>query len=289
MQINKISRTTLSAKFKVFFDKPLSPHLVWQVLPPKLTKTKSCWVYGIDGKWLRRNGVFLLHRNITTKENLYWSYWKSESYLALETDLRKLSKLLGDNLPSAAVSDWKGAIVGAVGAHFGSIPHQRCLSHVVRAAKRLLAKRSPFKATRLLRKIGCKLIHLRTEEEIVKWLMKLEKWHDRYQFMLKKKTIGINTKRKWWYTYGNLRRAWRLLTHSQKPFFKHLNRPLLPHSNNSLEGTISQAKNKLGDHRGMKVLQQVSFLVWYFTFTRVKNKKDLRKLWAVWKKENNKT
>lgn len=101
--------------------------------------------------------------------------------------------------------------------------------------------------------------------------------------MLREKTIGEGTERKWWYTHGNLRRAWRLLTNDAEPFFQHITRKLLPHSNNSLEGTFSQAVNKLIDHRGMKLVQQISFLSWYFTFSRIKNKQQLKVLWDHWK------
>lgn len=284
MKDKAVSRPTLSVKFQVFFTQPLSPAEVWRVLPPKLSVP---WVYGMDGKWLKRQGVFLLHRNITTRENLYWSFYSSESYLALRQDIAGLIGLLGDNFPIAAISDWKGAVVGAITAAFGNIPHQRCLTHVTRTAKLLLPQRSPLEATLALREISKRLIEIKCQVEVDHWFKQLADWYNQYGYLLKERTKSLETKRKWWYTHGNLRRAWRLLTDDLEPFFKHLDCPLLPHSNNSLEGTISQATNKLVDHRGMELGQQVSFLNWYFTFTRVKNSSDLTKLWAYWKTVNN--
>lgn len=251
-------------------------------MPPKFSKRG--WVYGVDGKWLKRQGVFILHRNITDKVNLYWSFWTNETYTALHTDLEELTEILGKQKPKAAVSDWKGAIVSAVNGYFGNIPHQRCLTHVVRQAKRLLPKRSPFPCTVQLRQIVSDLIHLESQQDIAAWFTKLGLWHGRYSFMLKEKTIGEGTKRRWWYTHGNLRRAWRLLTRDTEPFFQHVSRELLPHSNNSLEGTFSQAVGKLRDHRGMKINQQVSFLSWYFTFSRIKTRLQLKTLWDCWKR-----
>lgn len=285
----EISRLTLSIKFKIFFDKPLFCNQVWEVLPP--TGLSSSWVYGVDGKWLKRNGVFILHRNITTKENLYWSFHLSESYSSLFSDLSRLIELIDKkkDYPVGAVSDWKGAIVSGVASHWGDIPHQRCLTHVTRTLKVLLPKKSPFPSTLLLRQISLRLIHLRNQEEISLWFKDLACWYNHYGQKLKERTINENknSKHKWWYTHGNLRRAWRLLTNDSETFFKHLDHKLIPHSNNSLEGTISQASNKLIDHRGMKPHQQISFLRWYFTFSRVKNKQDLKKLWAYWKTVNN--
>lgn len=105
----EIDRKTLGSRFKVFFDLPLSPEIVWKLLPPKLLSSESPWIYGTDGKWLRRKGVIINHRDITNKENIWWSCHKSESYEVYRQDLSKLSGLLGDShLPSGAISDWNG-------------------------------------------------------------------------------------------------------------------------------------------------------------------------------------
>lgn len=117
------------------------------------------------------------------------------------------------------------------------------------------------------------------------WLADLIEWERVFGYRLKERTVNHNpnVKKKWWYTHGNLRRAFRLLTDDWSPFFAYLDHPLIPNSNNSLEGTNSQIKKQLGNHRGMKTPQQVSFLFWYLSFTRTKNKQDLKKLWGYWK------
>lgn len=284
----KIRRETLSDYFKIFFSCPVDPAELWKILPPKITSGEK-WVYGVDGKYFHRQGVFLIHRNVTDKENIFWSFRPSESYWALETDLKTLAELIDSssgNYPLGAISDWKGAIVAAVGCHFGPIPHQRCLTHVGNLAKRLLPENSPYEATRKLRGISGQLSQISTRLEMVDWMWELELWRKNYEIMLKEKTLGIGTKKKWWYTHGNLRRGFRLLTRDQKPFFVYLDHTLIPKTNNSLEGINSQVVQKLGDHRGMKILQQVSFLNWHLTFGRAKNSEGLKKLWGLWKEEN---
>lgn len=256
---------------------------MWAVLPQKLPTTTP-WVYGVDGKWLRRAGVLIIHRDVTSGTNLYWSYHTSESYVALEDDLKQLTPLLLSTIPLGVISDWKGAIVSAVTAYLQGTPHQRCLTHVVREAKRYLPKYSPFLATRQLRHIATSLIQITTKQEKRWFVAQLIKWEQTYGCMLKERTIGVGTEKKWWYTHGNLRRGWRLLTHDYDPFFVYLDYPFIPHSNNSLEGVNSQLKTKLANHRGMKTNQQVSFLFWYLTFTRTKTKQDIKKLWDKWKK-----
>lgn len=284
MKQEEISRPTLGGKFKIFFDKPISPDLVWNVLPPKISVSTKPWVLGIDGKWLRRKGVVIIYRDVTHQENLFWSYWPSESYTAFQVDLEKLTHLLGDKVPVGVVSDWKGAIVSSVPLFFPNCPHQRCLAHVVREAKKLLPKESSIEATLRLRTIAKQLSYIYNQEEKRVWLSQLIAWEKQFTPLLKERTFGLGTERKWWYTHGNLRRAWRLLTDDWNPFFIYLNQPLIPSSNNSLEGTNSQIKKQLGIHRGMKTPQQVSFLFWYLTFTRTKTKQDLKKLWDYWKR-----
>lgn len=274
-------RKTLSIKFRFFFDHPIPSRLVWQILAPK--PLSSPWVLGIDGKWLRRNGVILIYRNITTGENLFWSYHPSESYLALYTDLEALTTLPGFHRPTGVVSDWKGAVVSGVASYLPDIPHQRCLTHVQRTAERLLPKHSPFPATLALRETAQRLTRVSNELEKHIWLVELSDWLVQYGRMLTERTNNPMTRHRWWYTHGNLRRAWSLLTTDQEPFFVHLKQPIIPSSNNSLEGTISQMSNKLSNHRGMKTPQQVSFLFWYLSFTRTKSKQNLKRLWDWWK------
>jgi len=284
--VNDWSRPTLSLRFGQFLDHPFLASDVWRILPPGTATSHASWVYGCDGKWLGRVGVFFIHRNVTIRENLWWSFMPSETYEAIHRDLDALTVHLGDHLPVGAVSDWKGSIVVAVASHFGNIPHQRCLAHVDREAKRLLPLRSPFAETLALRHIASMLIWVNEPQDPHIWQTSLARWEKQYGYMLKEKTITPTGRtRHWWYTHGNLRRAWRLLTHDQQPFFVFLSNSLVPKTNNALEGVNSNLKQKLGDHRGMSVQRQAAFLSWYLAFTRAKSPRDLKKLWGYWKSE----
>lgn len=284
-----ISRKTLVTRFKPFFDRPLTVEEVWKALPPGISKNPDPWVYGVDGKWLKRQGVILIHRDVTHKENLYWSFHKSESFAALSEDLDRLTRLILDssgNLPIGAISDWKSAILVSVGSYFGPIPHQRCLSHVVRLAKRLLPQNSPIPATIELRNIALGLNQITNNQEKLAWQEKLKNWQQTYQYSLKERTIASpGHQKKWWYTHGNLRRGYRLLAQDQESLFVFLDHPLIPKSNNSLEGINSQLDQKLGDHRGIKLNQQISFAFWHLTFGgNASDLPKLKKLWGYWKK-----
>ena len=267
-------------KFKPFFRYSPTPFdslfLLNKSLRRKLPKR---WVLGIDGKWLRRQGVIMIYRDVTYKINLYWSYHFSESYKAVEADFKQLTPIITGRLPAGVITDWKGALVSAVNMFLPLIPHQRCLSHVKRQLMRLLPLRSPITTTQELRGIAKEILTIKNHKEKRLWKKKIGNWIAKYEFLLKEKTKGIGTKKKWWYTHGNLRRAIKLLTFEEKYLFAYLRRKFLPKTNNAIEGSNSQIKTKLSNHRGMKTHQQATFIFWFLTFRRVKNRRNLKELW----------
>jgi len=283
-----ISRTSLWRKFKPFFRYSPSSFDSLFLLRNKNTKgSRNIWVLGIDGKWLRRSGVVMIYRDITNRINLYWSYHISESYAAVEKDFNQLKSIIKDNLPSGVITDWKGALVSAVNIFLPSTLHQRCLTHVKRQLMIFLPLRSPILATQKLRNIAQKIIKIKNINEKTVWRKNLYGWIEEYKYFLKEKTIGVDTKKKWWYTHGNLRRAVKLLTFDEKHLFAYLTYPFLPKTNNALEGLNSQMKTKLSNHRGLKVHLQVIFIFWLLTFKRVKNRQDLKLLWDSLKNKIN--
>lgn len=275
-----LSRTTLWRRFLPFFNFRIMAEKINSLFAADARFASKKWVLGIDGKWLHRFGVIMIYRDVTNKINLFWSWQKSESVQNLSDDFYKLKLLVKNDSPSGVVSDWKGGLVTLVTAFFPKIPHQRCLAHVVREARRLLPARTPYPFTWELRQIALEIMHISNPSDLYDWVNKIAEWQHGWGFILKTKTRGIDTKKKWWYTHGNLRRAIRLLTRDQESMFRYLHYPILPKTNNSLEGVNSQLKGKLGDHRGMKPEQQISFVFWWLAFGRVKKPADLRRLWG---------
>jgi hypothetical protein len=274
------SRSTLYRRFVHFFRySPTSSDSLFLLDKYFKKKSKKHWVLGIDGKWLRRQGVIMIYRDVTNKNNLYWSYRSSESYEAIEKDFNKLTPIIKDHLPSGVITDWKGALVSAVNIFLPPTPHQRCLAHVKRSLTRLLPLKSPITATQQLRRIAKEIITIETQKGKRLWKGKLYLWTKIYGYLLQEKTIGVNTKKKWWYTHGNLRRAIKLLSFDEKHLFAYLFYKFLPKTNNAIEGSNSQIKTKLSNHRGMKAPQQATYIFWLLTFRRVRNRQDLKKLW----------
>lgn len=287
-QWNDVSRRTLVRQFAPFFIRPLTPEEVSVVLPPRCTTSHKPWVYGADGKWLHHDGVFLNHRDVSNRENIWWSYAFKESYSAWIQDIAAfVSRLDSSQFPIGVVSDWGRGLIQAVTQIFGDIAHQRCLAHVARHALTLLPKHSPFLATRRLRDIAKAIRRIKTVEDMQEWTQSLTRWGYLYGDMLTEKTTApLGSAHRWWYTHGNLRRGWRLLTTNTNSFFVFLAHRGIPKTNNSLEGVNRNIKGKLGIHRGLTTPFQVSLLCWVMIFSRVKKPADLRKLWAAWRRRS---
>lgn len=277
-----VCRTTLWSKFLLFFNFVISPARINKIFP---VKNQGQWVLGIDGMWLHRFGVVMIYRDVTGRENLWWSWQKSESYQNLTEDFYQLFLLTERNIPVGVISDWKGSIVALKEAFFPGVPHQRCLAHLVREGRKLCPKGSPFFFTLELRDIFQEIMFITDPADYFDWSEKLNAWLAAYSGLLKVKSTNPETRHGWWYTHGNLRRAIRLLTKNQESLFVYFHHPLIPKTNNSLEGVNSQLKRKLGDHRGMRPQQQVNFCFWALAFSRVKTGEDLKTLWDSLKRE----
>lgn len=286
-QDHSCSRMTVYTRFLPFLTRPPGPELLFRVVPPTATPGSSAlWAYGVDGFWFHRDRIVLLQRDVTHKETLWWSLHLSESAVSVCPVIDACGALVDHDALVGVVSDWKSALRTSVSAVFGNLPHQRCLTHVVRQAKRLLPERSPFLATRRLRDLAEALHRIDTFEDRDIWYAAMTRWGYGYSDMLTEKTVAPKGSiRHWWYTHGNLRRAWRLLTHEHTALFQYLAVPVLPATNNSLEGVNRSLAGKISIHRGLTIDLQVSLVFWSCAFSRTKTPEDVHRLWDIWKKD----
>ncbi|MDZ7587168.1 MAG: transposase [Patescibacteria group bacterium] len=149
----KLSRQELSARFNWLLTLPPAPELINRIVLPQAVGLANPWVYGYDGKWLGRNLVLLVHRDVTHKETLYWSVANSENIASVFSDLIALAGL-GITRPKGAVTDGKPGIASVIKSIFHLDFCQRCLVHVERDLKQYLPQNSPIEATQRLR-IAC--------------------------------------------------------------------------------------------------------------------------------------
>jgi len=281
----KLSRQTLSEKFTPFFLAPPTPELLWDLFPPSCLSGIP-WVLGFDGKWLKRYGALLIYRDVTHHEILWWSRTPWESVTAVSMDLKTLALRLLDHLPYGTISDWKPGIVGAMATYLHGVapaefPQQRCLVHVERDIKRLLALHSPIEGTKALRAIGMQITQIKTHTHRDQWFTALDAWYITYGGLLTEKSFfeaDTHHRRRWQYTHKNIRAAWRLLTYDTICLFQYLDHPLIPSTNNSLEGVNSH----LGRIRGLPPAYNDALLCWKLAFSRARTREAKYKLWDAW-------
>lgn len=257
--------------------------LVASIAPPNCTQLDKPWVYGYDGKWLSRSPILLIHRDVTHKENLWWSVAKSENMTAVREDLISLATLIKPTLPSGAVTDGKPGIGEVIKGMFHLQVVQRCVVHVERDLKNYLPLHSPLLATQKLREICVPLTRVKTKADYNQFYFSLMVWESEYGHLLKERSHpnpGSGVKRRWWYTHGNLRRAWRLLNRDPASLFHFLDNPIVPSTNNSLEGVNRHLHRRVGMSKG----KQLSIMCWKLAFSRLKTPRHRKLLWDRWKR-----
>jgi hypothetical protein len=91
----------------------------------------------------------------------------------------------------------------------------------------------------------------------------LEKWYQKWETLLKEKTINQNTK-KWFYTHKKLRSAYRSLKTNLPYLFTYQekqNRHLkIPNTTNLLDGFFSHLKDTLRVHRGLNIKRKIKII-----------------------------
>ena len=130
---------------------------------------------------------------------------------------------------------------------FSDIPTQMCHFHQKQIIRRHLTSNPKLDAGIELKAITDKLTYA-TEKEFT---ANFEEWCDKWDMFLKERTIDPVT-RKWSYTHKRIRSARRSLKNNLDYLFTYQKYPQLniPNTTNSLDGSFSWLKQKLGIHRG---------------------------------------
>jgi len=181
------------------------------------------------------------------------------------------------------VTDGKPGISTIIKTIFHLATLQRCTVHITRELKALLPQHSPLPATQKLRSITHTLCTIQTEADRTVFFLALVLWEQEYGALRTQRTIppkDAGVKRTWWYTHGNLRRAWKLLNLPPATLFAFLDNPLIPPTNNSLEGMNRHLHRRAGMGKG----RQLAFMLWKLGLSRITTHKQKKQLWDMWKR-----
>jgi len=131
---------------------------------------------------------------------------------------------------------------------FPDIPVQMCQWHQQKIIFRYITHNPKLKANIELQNLTLQLCKL-SEKDFIE---RLNDWKVKWQNFLEEKAFNPETKR-WHYIHRRTRSAVRSFERNLDYLFVYQKYPELkiPNTNNSLEGTFSQMKVKLNNHRGI--------------------------------------
>jgi hypothetical protein len=191
--------------------------------------------------WGRTYGVTLL-RSQELKRNLWWDEVGSERQAAYYYG-RKILESQGWSFKAAVVDGRRG-----LATVFADIPVQICQFHQVKLVRKHLSRRPGTKAARELLDITHTLKHSNEHT----FTIRLERWERKWREHIEEKKY-VEGLKKPKYVNEKTRKAFNSLKRNLPYLFTYQKYPELniPNTTNTMEGSFSQLKERLGNHRGM--------------------------------------
>lgn len=201
------------------------------------------YVFVADCTFFGRAYGFLVFRAIEIKKNVYVRSLMYESTAEYQRGRITIQKQ-GFKF-KAIVLDGRPGVRNL----FSDIPVQMCHFHQKQIIQRYLTLHPKLEAGIELKAIVDTLTGT-TEKEFTK---KFTIWCKKWDSFLKERTVNPTTKR-WSYTHKRVRSARHSLKNNLPFLFTYLKYPKLniPNTTNSLEGSFSHLKEKVGIHRGSR-------------------------------------
>ena len=218
--------------------------------PAPRTLTPQPIVLTADAFYLRRGIGMMVFRSQALKENLLWF---SVAYETTADYLRGVDRLEAQGwVIQAFVMDGRKGVREAVEHRF---PVQMCHFHQIQIVNRYLTRKPQLPAAIELAALTATLTHTTKAA----FTAALAAWWSKWKSFVTQRTISEQRTRtdrhKWSYTHKRLRSAYRSLLHNLPYLFTYEDYPDLqiPHTTNSLDGSISHLRDKLRTHRGLKL------------------------------------
>lgn len=221
-------------------------------LPPRSLQPQPTVIIA-DAFYDRRGSGTMLFRSPSLHENLLWfpiAYETTVDYVRGVDELERAGWVI-----QAFVMDGRKGVREALEARF---PVQMCHFHQVQIVTRYLTRNPQLEAAQALKALTATLTHTtRAAFEAA-----LNEWYTRWGDVVTERTVSDERtktgRKRWWYTHRRLRSAYRSLRTNLSYLFTYEQYPYLqiPHTTNSLDGSISHLRDKLGVHRGLKIQQR---------------------------------
>lgn len=209
-------------------------------------------VLGMDATYWGRGFGVMLFRDITMRKNLYWKIITHETVADYIQGIKLLQSKNWNIV--AVVCDGKSGLINAL----ANIPVQLCQYHQYKTVIKYITKKPQLMASVELKRIVD--IMCQTDKESFCGI--LQEWEQKWKDFINEKTYNSTNKRKWQYTHKKLRSAFNSLKRYQNNLFVWYDNPELniPNTNNALEGTFSNLKQKLSVHNGLKKSRKIKLI-----------------------------
>lgn len=192
--------------------------------------------------WGRDYGVCVF-RAASLKQNIWWHEVDGEKVAHYRYG-RKILEEAGWTFTAAVVDGRRG-----LASVFNDIPVQICQFHQIKQVTKYLTRRPKTAAGVALRRLALTLT--RTDEAT--FSRELAAWYARWGDVITEKTCIVGTAH-WYYTHKNVRGAYYSLKRNLPYLFTYQKYPDLgiPNTTNSLDGSFTQVKKKVGAHQGLR-------------------------------------
>ena len=194
--------------------------------------------------WGRHYGVCVF-RSHDLKKAIWWNEVEGER-MAHYRFGRSILEERGWTFLVAVVDGKRGFL-----AVFKDIPIQICQFHQMKQVTKYLTRCPDTEAGKELRALILTLT--RVDEKT--FADALTKWHAKWGDYIEEKTVNsFVTGKKWYYTHGKVRSAYRSIKNNLPHLFTYLKYPELniPNTTNDLDGSFSALKKKLVAHHGLR-------------------------------------
>ena len=195
--------------------------------------------------WGRKYGTCVF-RAWPLAKNIWWNEVASE-LMAHYRYGRQILEEKGWTILAAVVDGRRGFF-----NVFNDIPVQMCQFHQMKIVTRYITTRPKTEAGRALRALVLTLTKVAEEE----FTTALADWYAQYGDFINEKTVSTfsNGKTHWHFTHKGVYSAYHSLERNLPYLFTYQKYPLLniPNTTNSLDGSFSALKKKLGVHHGLR-------------------------------------
>ncbi len=218
----------------------------------------------MDTTYFGRNFGVMVFKS-TEGQHLYWKFVKYETIKEYVSGINYLSSQ-GINI-KGIVCDGRKGLFNALKCY----PIQMCQFHQVAIVIRYITRNPKVQASIELKK----LMHLLPQTDKESFWGALEQWHTKWEDYLNERTVNPDTGKSR-YVHKRLRSAYRSLESNKRHLFTwYDNMELgLPNTNNQLEGTFTDLKNKLRNHNGLSQKRKEKFINGFFKASVIKVSKQ---------------